>query len=118
MRRIFLTSLLCIILTAINASAYDFEVDGIYYNKLSDTECGVTVPEWSDYSDNTYYFGNVKIPSSVTYNNSVYTVSEIGNHAFYRCKELTGVEISNSVTTIGDWAFNNCSSLTSVEIEN
>ena len=28
----FLTSLLCIILTAINASAYDFEVDGIYYN--------------------------------------------------------------------------------------
>lgn len=28
----FLTSLLCIILTAINAWAYDFEVDGIYYN--------------------------------------------------------------------------------------
>ena len=114
----FLTSLLCIILTAINASAYDFEVDGIYYNKLSDTECGVTVPGWSESSVNTYYFGNVKIPSSVTYNNSVYTVSEIENHAFYRCKELTGVDIPNTVTTIGDRAFADCSSLTSVEIPN
>lgn len=39
----FLTSLLCIILTAINASAYDFEVDGIYYNIISNVDLTVEV---------------------------------------------------------------------------
>lgn len=40
---------------------YDFEIDGIYYKKISDTEVAVT-------SDYFKYTGDVYIPSSITVN--------------------------------------------------
>ena len=43
-------------------------------------------------------------------------VKSIGSYAFYNCKSLTSVAISNSVTSIGVQAFENCTSLTSVTI--
>ena len=45
-----------------------------------------------------------------------YTVTSIGTKAFYKCSELTSVEIPSSVTSIGDSAFYDCYWLTSVEI--
>ena len=43
-------------------------------------------------------------------------VTEIGDHAFYRCTGLTSVVIPNSVIEIGDHAFAGCTGLTSVVI--
>lgn len=54
------------------------------------------------------------IPETVTYNNVTYSVTGIGESAFFNCTNLTSVNIPNTVTSIGDWAFENCSSLTSV----
>ena len=45
--------------------------------------------------------------------NSVIT---IGSYAFYQCANLTSVDIGNGVTLIGDFAFDDCDNLTSVKI--
>ncbi|MBR2238210.1 MAG: leucine-rich repeat domain-containing protein [Prevotella sp.] len=58
------------------------------------------------------------IPDSVTYNGTEYSVTSIGNDAFYKCSGLTSVTIPNSVTSIRDYAFSGCSGLTSVTIPN
>ncbi|MCQ2298334.1 MAG: leucine-rich repeat domain-containing protein [Bacteroidales bacterium] len=53
------------------------------------------------------------IPSSVEYNGSNYTVTSIGDHAFYQ-SGLTRITIPESVTTIANSAFGQCRSLSSV----
>ena len=108
-----------LLLSAATASAHDFEVDGIYYNKNSDgTSVSVTF-KGSSYYDYSYeYSGAVTIPASVTYYGRTYSVTSIGNAAFYDCSGLTSVVIPNSVKSIGDYAFYNCSGLTSVSIGN
>ena len=45
-------------------------------------------------------------------------ITSIGDYAFYKCKKLTSVTISDSVISIGKSAFYNCSSLASVTIPN
>jgi len=55
--------------------AFDFEVDGVCYNKLSDSEVEVT-----DKSDG--YTGEVFIPSTISYNDVIYSVIGIGSKAF------------------------------------
>lgn len=76
-----LTVLLVCMLCAIAASAYDFEVDGIYYNKTSNNTVEVTYNTIGEYTGT--YNGTVVIPSTVTYNNVIYTVTAIGDSAFY-----------------------------------
>lgn len=44
------------------------------------------------------------------------SVSEIGNSAFYNCRNLTSVTIGSSVTAIEDAAFEYCSSLKTITI--
>lgn len=93
-----------ILLTAQTAHAYDFEVDGIWYNitNSDNNEVGVTKDDVLPY---TKYTGNVTIPSTVTYKNKTYSVTSIQDEAFYTCSKLTSVTIPNSVKTIGNHAF-------------
>ena len=82
--------------------AYDFMVDGIAYNILSETTCEVT-----SYivTNQNRYGGDITIPEQVTYDGVTRTVTQIGDDAFNECIRLTSVDIPNSVTTIGDYAF-------------
>ena len=100
--------------------AHDFEVNGIYYNKLSDktNEVEVTYRGSNCFEYSNEYTGSVTIPSSVTYNGTTYSVTSIGDGAFNSCESLTSVTIPNSVTTIGDHAFRYCYGLTLVTIPN
>ena len=59
---------------------------------------------------------DVVIPSKVKYKGETYSVTEIGDNAFYNFDSLTSIEIPDSVTKIGDGAFSLCSGLTSIEI--
>ena len=83
--------------------AYDFRVDGIYYNKLSSTTVEVT-----SRTNGYYYSGDVTIPETVTDEGSAYSVTSIGESAFYYCSSLTSISIPNSVTSIGESAFQDC----------
>ena len=62
--------------------------------------------------------GNTIIPNKITIDGKDYSVTSIGNNAFYGCTGLTSVTIPNSVTSIGNNAFYGCSGLTSVTIGN
>ncbi len=109
------------LLMAIPSFAFDFEVDGIYYDVISleDMTCEVTYKEFPDgYTDIFEYVGEIVIPSKVSYNSRVFSVIGIGYDAFKSNSSLTSVEIPNSVTNIGNNAFMLCKSLTSVKIPN
>ena len=68
--------------------------------------------------DANYSITTANIPATVSYSGITYSVTSIGDYAFYNCSSLTSVTIPNSVTSIGDDAFYYCSSLTSVTIPN
>ena len=64
------------------------------------------------------YLKAVTIPETIAYYSTTYSVTSIGDSAFYWCSGLTSVTIPNSVTSIGSSAFSGCSALTSVTIPN
>ena len=102
----------------VETSVYDFMVDGIAYY-FNDDDTSVTVTYTVLGSTNNYSgLTTANIPSSVTYNSITYSVTSIGQRAFYGCSGLTSVTIPNSVTSFGDYAFSGCSGLTSVTIPN
>lgn len=94
------------------ASAYDFEVDGLYYNVISLEEltCEIT------YGDNKYT-GEIVIPSNVSYNGQTLSVTAIGSEAFSGCIGLTKFVVPGSVISIGNGAFQGCEGITKLVIE-
>ena len=109
----FATLLLTLLLSMIstNTFAYDFEVDGVYYNLMQDGSAIVT-------SGDNQYSWDVVIPEQVTFEGVVYPVVSIGKNAFQYCSDLLSVTIPNSVTSIETKAFFGCEYLTSVTIPN
>ena len=108
-----------LLLSAATATAHDFEVNGIFYNKNEDENNTASVTYKGDSFD-TYdneYSGTVTIPSEVTCEEITYSVTSIGSDAFSYCSGLTSVVIPNSVTEIGINVFNNCSGLESITVE-
>ena len=103
---------IAVLLCSTTMYAYDFEVDGIYYNIIPTTDFTAEVT-----SGDINYSGDVIIPSTVNYNGNVYSVKYIESSAFESCSVLTSIEIPNSITSIGSEAFSSCSSLTNVIFE-
>ena len=86
------------------------EIDGIYYNLNSDAKTAEVTSGTNGYS------GDVVIPASVTHDGVDYSVTSIGDKAFYYCYNLVSVNIPNHVTSIGYSAFVNCYKLASINI--
>ena len=119
MKHLFSLSLLLLaFLLPVTATAHDFYFNGIYYNIVNDNEVYVTYKGTSYDTYSNEYSGSVTIPETVTYGGTTYSVTSIGNYAFYCCDGLTSITIGNSVNSIGHGAFTGCTGLTSVSIPN
>ena len=108
-----------LLICAGTVSAHDFEVDGIYYSIIDDVNRMVAVT-YKGNTSNEYsneYTDCVVIPKTVTYNNSIYSVTNIEEYAFNYCSDITSITIPSSIMTIGKNAFNQCAEINEVHIE-
>jgi len=125
-RTIILTMMLC---NLVYAFAYDFEVDGIYYNITSESSQTVEVTYKSTVGSYSYhgctYSGSVTIPESVAYSGKSYTVTGIGAWAFGSdnstsvesyFQKLKSIDLPSTIEYIGDGAFCHCDALSSLII--
>ena len=96
----------------------------LYFLKGTDDPYELTVTYPCQNGTNNFYYGydkpvgNLIIPSTITHNDTVYTITRIGNRAFYQCFDITSVSLPNSLNQIGDYAFYNCIGITSVDLGN
>lgn len=102
---------IAVLLCSGTVSAYDFEVDGIYYNVNQDDSSptvSVTYLTNTGYENGVdTYSGDIAIPSTVSYENTIYTVTKIGSHAF-AYDDITSILLPNTIVTIGSYAFVEC----------
>lgn len=115
-----------------NAAAYDFEVDGIYYDLVSVDEqtCAVSVP-----AEGTVYSGDITIPDVVPFGGRSFKVIAVKEYAFngnqvenvvlgdnvltieygaFAGSTLKNIVFDNSLKEISAFAFNYCEQLTDV----
>ena len=106
------------------AQAYDFTDGTFYYNVLSEKDRTFEVTykgRTNSYTGNSYITGgNYSIPTTVIYNNKEYTVTAIGDSAFYGSEnwqtKAWRITVPSTVTKIGKYAFSNLRNLTSVSL--
>ena len=105
------------LLCAITVNAHDFEVDGIYYNILSEADKTIAVTCKGNYStDYEEYKGDIILQSEVTYGGITYNVTSIADQAFEYCVNLQSITIPSSIKSIGYRSFENCQSLHTVNL--
>ena len=111
-------AVLAIALLAIPMSAYDFTVDGIYYDIIdeagADDSYGTVqvVARYSYTYEDSQYTGKVTIPENVTKDDKTYRVVKIGKEAFF-ASSVSEVILPESITTIDNYAFYSCQELKS-----
>lgn len=120
MKKLRLLSLLVLMTLCTVVSAHDFTIaiDGqkVYFNILNKSNKTVEITYNGSIVDKdpTYYEGELKVPSKVKYNGTVYTVVGIGPKAFAGADKLTAIELPMGVDKIGDFAFEGCTSLAKI----
>lgn len=107
-------SVLLALLCCLTAGAYDFIAGDIAYNLNGDGK-GVTVT-YTKYGNNYPGVTRLTIPQSVSHAGRQYTVTAIGEYAFYECESLMSLSIPISVKTIDDYAAFGCGQLSSLTI--
>ena len=77
-----------------NLQAISFTVDNLKYNITDESN---KTPE-----------GKLEIPATVNIDGADYSVTQIGNNAFYQCHEITELIIGKNVSSIGEYGFYDC----------
>lgn len=107
-----LAILMACLTCGLTASAYDMEINGIYYTKLTNNTVEVSYAN----INSADYSGNITIPAQVRVGSQSWTVKGIGYKAFGECTNLTSVTLPTSLTYVGALAFIRCSSLSTITI--
>ena len=58
--------------------------------------------------------GTITIPETINFNGTEFSVTAIGEKAFYNCSTLGGIHLPNTCTSIGTSAFSGCTALATV----
>ena len=111
MKHFFLLSL-GILCSFTQAFAYDAYVDNIYYNLDTAAKTAEVTSSGRNYQKE--YSGDIVIPSTVTYNGETYTVTGIGEHAFYYPENTNSITLPSTITYIGSTAFYACLDMVSI----
>lgn len=103
-RHFVLKSALTLMLSmlSVSVSAYDFEIDGMYYNVLSIDTLTVEVT----YGENKYS-GNIVVPSQINFKDRIFKVIRIGENAFKEC-QITSIFLPETIREIKEGAFSYC----------
>ena len=124
------TLFILLALAPARAFAWDFKIDytvetfqngtvtrSLYYNILDHTNHTVelTYPN-TNYPSSAYWpwegylkpLNFLNLSSTVEHNGVTYTLTRIGDLAFFYCDEINGVRIPSTVTSIGTSAFEGC----------
>lgn len=72
-------------------------------------------PWWNESSPENFW-ENVVVPSTIEYKGNTYTVTRIGNSAFYTETRLKAITLPETITSIGKRAFYYCTNLGSINI--
>ncbi|GEM_PF-1018822 len=80
------------------------QVDGIFYQVTGEKTCRV-MPDVTGGPNTNSYKGAYNVPSTVVIDGKTYTVNEIGNGAFARCWDVTGVTLPPTIERIDSQAF-------------
>lgn len=123
---LFLSMFVSVYAMASDTSVKNSDGVEIWYDFDSSTTTASVTYKGDSYDSYSEYFGDIVIPSTVTYRGVAYSVTSIGDYAFarsfsntagYTCPiGITSITIPESVTTIGVEAFNACYGLTSITI--
>ena len=94
------------------------EIGGIWYN-LDESTQKAEVTYKGDYaSQYDEYSGSITIPATINHEGVKYSVTSIGDYAFYDCRNLTQISFPDNslLTSFGNSAFYYCESLASFTI--
>ena len=94
------------------ASAQYFEVGGIVYG-VTQGQTAEVLPYY--YLLDNPYSGAVTIPETVEHDGTTYTVTSLGDEAFYDCGGVSSLTLPATVRSIGSYCFYN-STFTSLEL--
>ena len=108
MKRIYLLTVIFFI--SLMVRAINVEIDGIMYNINVKTGLTEVVANPSH-----QYKGDIVIPEAITYEGKQYTVTAIGESAFFQ-RDITSITFPKSITSVGRAAFYCCSLLDSVAL--
>ena len=108
-RKILTLFLTCLV--APWAAAQQFDVDSISYRVLSPEQ------QTAEITRVDIHQSDLQLPSQVSYQDNVYTVTSIADWALNDCAEINSIVVPATVTTIGEKAFMGCLALRSIRVE-
>lgn len=91
---------------------FPFTIANIAYEPTSTTTVQVIK------NTENYYKGSITIPETVTYNNTIYSVTEISETAFKNNKNITAISLGDNITSIKAFTFYNCKNLSFITMSN
>lgn len=109
--------IMCLVIPSVMSAKT--KIGDLYYNLDSSTlTAEVTYYYYNSTSNRNYVSGELTIPETVEYDGKSYSITSVGDYAFYNCSGLTSLTLPNSVISIGYYAFSYCSGLTSLTFPN